>query len=116
MIILIFRIKHHQRAMSKENYLCGWEKTWDDFLNCLPSDDCRYGIFAIEPESTSKPAIVFVLWGPENSRIRSKMIYASCKSELRRHLEGISYEVSATTKDELDYQTMLNYTKLKSVQ
>ncbi|KAG5519025.1 hypothetical protein PMAC_002556 [Pneumocystis sp. 'macacae'] len=49
----------------------------------------------------------FFIWSPENSPIKSKMLYASSKDALRRALNGIAVEIQATDLTEVSYDTVL---------
>ncbi|KAI9231996.1 MAG: hypothetical protein BYD32DRAFT_429447 [Podila humilis] len=83
--------------------------TYDDFLGDLPGDDCRYAIYDFDYTIPEGPRnkIVFFTWSPDNSKIKSKMIYASSKDALRRQLVGIGSEIQGTDFDEVTYDVVL---------
>lgn len=59
---IIYHIKDGKIDIEKEGKR---ESTWDDFMDALPEDDCRYAVIDIEFETddgrpTSK--IVFLAW------------------------------------------------------
>jgi len=77
--------------------------SWEDFERDLPKDDCRYGIFDFEYEKDGgrREKIVFVVWCPETSSIKSKMLYTSTRDALKKKLVGIGTEVQATDASEI---------------
>mmetsp|Transcript_2428 Transcript_2428/g.2923 ORF Transcript_2428/g.2923 Transcript_2428/m.2923 type:complete len:142 (-) Transcript_2428:184-609(-) len=86
------------------------EKTYDDFVDDLPENDCRYGLIDVEfttadERNTSK--IVFVSWAPETAKVRSKMVYAGSKEYLKGSFNGVSINVNATDMSELDFETCI---------
>jgi hypothetical protein len=93
-------IKRHEQLISKDDQFCGWDRTWEDFLNALPKDDCRWGLFAWETKLSPTPLNLFVSWSPDTARVRNKMIYTSSKQDLKRHFT-IFAEFGATCAEEL---------------
>merc|ERR1711964_849999 len=58
------------------------EAKWDDFVKALPPNDCRYAAYDFEftvEDGGQREKILFVLWSPETSKIKSKMLYTSSK-------------------------------------
>lgn len=86
------------------------EDNYDDFLNELPENDCRYAVYDFEYDTPSgegkRSKIVFFIWSPDTSSVKSKMIYASSKDALRRALNGVSTEVQGTDFSEVSYETV----------
>eukprot|EP00032_Breviata_anathema_P000196 JZ548444.1.p1 GENE.JZ548444.1~~JZ548444.1.p1 ORF type:complete len:138 (+),score=78.21 JZ548444.1:20-433(+) len=84
------------------------EKTanYDAFVADLPNDDCRYAVydFEYEAEGVTRNKILFVVWAPENSKIKSKMLYASTKDNLRKKFVGVGVEIQATDLAEISHQ------------
>mmetsp|Transcript_28567 Transcript_28567/g.60042 ORF Transcript_28567/g.60042 Transcript_28567/m.60042 type:complete len:143 (+) Transcript_28567:86-514(+) len=85
-------------------------KTYDDFVEDLPENDCRYGLIDIEFETadgrpTSK--LVFISWNPDNSPVRSKMLYSGSKEALKSALIGVGIHVNACDHSELDFETAI---------
>ncbi|XP_057205948.1 cofilin-1 [Triplophysa rosa] len=64
------------------------------FVKMLPSDDCRYALYdaTYETKETKKEDLVFIFWAPENSPLKSKMIYASSKDAIKKKFTGIKHE------------------------
>jgi len=84
---------------------------YKDFVSALPSDDCRYAVFDLEyttKEDGKRSKILFVLWAPDTSKIKGKMLYTSSKADLRKKLVGISTEIQATDLSEIDYDSVLD--------
>eukprot|EP01118_Nematostelium_gracile_P006310 TRINITY_DN2029_c0_g1_i2.p1 TRINITY_DN2029_c0_g1~~TRINITY_DN2029_c0_g1_i2.p1 ORF type:complete len:190 (+),score=43.21 TRINITY_DN2029_c0_g1_i2:2-571(+) len=90
--------------------------TYKDFVAVLPAKDCRYGVVNFEYSTESdgnRSKIVFVNWAPETSAIKSKMVYAGTKNDIRKALVGVSIEVQATDLSEVDEGEVL--ARLKTV-
>ncbi|GMI21544.1 hypothetical protein TrCOL_g9950 [Triparma columacea] len=86
------------------------DKTYEDFCEALPDNDCRYGLIDLEFQTddgrpTSK--IVFIAWNPDDAPIRSKMLYSGSKEALKRVLVGVGIHLNATDSSELDYETSI---------
>ncbi|PWN18746.1 putative COF1-cofilin [Microstroma glucosiphilum] len=83
---------------------------YDDFLAELPAAECRYAIYDFEYEKGGdgkRSKICFYTWSPDDSKIKSKMLFASSKDALRKALVGISAEIQGTDFSEVDYTTVL---------
>ncbi|KAL2502885.1 Actin-depolymerizing factor 4 [Forsythia ovata] len=76
------------------------------FLELKAKRTYRFIVFKIEEkqkqENCQKSKIFFIAWSPDNSRVRSKMIYASSKDRFKRELDGIQVELQATDPTEMD--------------
>jgi len=82
-------------------------KTYDDFVEELPENDCRYGVIDVDFETadgrpTSK--IVFISWNPDTASIRPKMLYSGSKEALKSALLGVGIHINATDHSELDFE------------
>ena len=82
-------------------------KTYEDFVEELPENDCRYGLIDVEFETgdgrpTSK--IVFISWNPDTASIRPKMLYSGSKEALKSALVGVGIHINATDHSELDFE------------
>jgi cofilin len=84
--------------------------TYDEFVKALPADDARYAIydfeFSKEGEGT-RNKILFVVWAPDKSKIKNKMLIASSKDGIRKKLVGIGTEIQATDYSEIDQKEVL---------
>lgn len=78
--------------------------TYDDFVAELPENECRYGVFDYEFEEDGRKQgkILFVVWAPDTSKIKAKMLYASSKANFKKKLVGIGHEIQATCIAEVD--------------
>lgn len=89
----------------------GEGQSYDEFVNALPENDCRYAVFdfhyELNPSEGKRNKILFITWSPDDAPIRSKMVYASSKDALRRSLNGIGAEVQASDFSEAAYETVL---------
>lgn len=82
-------------------------KTFDDFVEDLPENDCRYGLVDIEFETddgrpTSK--MVLITWNPDTASVRPKMLYSGSKEALKSALSGVGIHINATDRSELDFE------------
>lgn len=84
------------------------KEDWDDFKKDLPESDCRYFVydFAFEHQGATKQRVLFALWSPENSKIRSKMIYASSQEGVSNKVEGIQRALQCTDADDIEYEAI----------
>eukprot|EP01099_Mayorella_cantabrigiensis_P001923 TRINITY_DN1832_c0_g1_i2.p1 TRINITY_DN1832_c0_g1~~TRINITY_DN1832_c0_g1_i2.p1 ORF type:complete len:162 (+),score=48.75 TRINITY_DN1832_c0_g1_i2:69-488(+) len=90
--------------------------TYQDFLNDLPPNDCRYAVFNFEYDAGSdgkRAKVIFFNWAPETAKIKSKMVYAATKDSMKKALIGISVEIQGTDASEVDPKEVLE--KCKSV-
>jgi len=83
--------------------------TYDDFVKCLPANDCRYAVYDFEYDADGgvRNKILFVVWAPDSAKIKAKMLYASSKDAVRKKLVGIGCEVQATDLSEIDKAVVL---------
>ena len=84
--------------------------SYADFVKELPPNDCRYAVYDFEfnvEDGGKRNKIVFVLWAPDSSKIKPKMLYTSSKADLRKKLVGIATEIQATDASEIDYEAVL---------
>ncbi|GAA6014158.1 hypothetical protein JCM11491_004123 [Sporobolomyces phaffii] len=65
------------------------------------------------PTSTSSPSLVFISYVPDHSPVRAKMLYASTRTTLVRHLgdSNFSDSIFATSKDDLTYGSYVAHTR-----
>jgi cofilin len=83
-------------------------KTYQDFCDALPEDDCRYGLIDLDFETddgrpTSK--LVMLTWNPDTASVRNKMLYSGSKEALKTALPGVGIHINATDASELDLET-----------
>ncbi|OMJ13171.1 Cofilin [Smittium culicis] len=83
---------------------------YQDFVNELPTDDCRFAIydFSYEVEGAgTRHKLCFYSWSPDTAKIRPKMLYASSKDAIRKRLDGINNEIQCTDLDEVSHKSVL---------
>mmetsp|Transcript_14670 Transcript_14670/g.22137 ORF Transcript_14670/g.22137 Transcript_14670/m.22137 type:complete len:139 (+) Transcript_14670:95-511(+) len=83
---------------------------FEDFLNALPENDCRYAIYDMDFTTTDgRPGnkLVMVSWAPDTAKVKSKMVYAGSKDALTRSLVGVSTKITATDVSELTVDIMI---------
>lgn len=105
---VIFKIDEMKKEVVVEK-TGGPAESYDDFMSCMPENDCRYAIYDFDfvtKENCQKSKIFFITWSPSISRIRAKMLYATSKDRFRRELEGIHYEIQATDPTEMDLEVL----------
>eukprot|EP00552_Chaetoceros_brevis_P002977 CAMPEP_0197736840 /NCGR_PEP_ID=MMETSP1435-20131217/4638_1 /TAXON_ID=426625 /ORGANISM="Chaetoceros brevis, Strain CCMP164" /LENGTH=144 /DNA_ID=CAMNT_0043325111 /DNA_START=14 /DNA_END=448 /DNA_ORIENTATION=- len=93
-------------------------KGYDDFLETLPGNDCRYAVVDIDVETsdgreTSK--LVFISWVPDTCKVRSKMMYAGSKETLKVCFAGLGIHYNANDYADLDFETCIKPAVLKFV-
>lgn len=88
---------------------------YDNFLGELPEDDCRYAVYDFEFEKSPgegiRNKICFVVWVPDTSKVRQKMLYASSKDAIRKKLAGVATEIQATDMSEVSHEAVLDKVK-----
>ncbi|ODQ53099.1 cofilin [Saitoella complicata NRRL Y-17804] len=83
---------------------------YEEFLACLPENDCRYAVYDVEFEKAGegkRNKIAFYTWSPDTAPIKSKMVYASSKESLRRSFNGIGAEIQGTEFSEVSWDAVL---------
>ena len=106
---IIFRLSDDNREVIVEN-TAQPDATYDQFVEGLPKDDCRYAVFDFEyqVDGGQRNKLLFVVWAPDTAKIKSKMLYASSKDNFRKKLVGIGVEIQATDLSEIDQQEVLD--------
>jgi cofilin len=109
----VFKINDEMTAVQLDKTLpteeTGQSKAdWTAFTKGLPDNDCRYAAydFKYEHQGALKTKIIFLLWSPEYSKVRSKMIYASSQEGVVQKLEGIQRQLQVTDRDDLEYESI----------
>lgn len=88
---------------------------YENFLGELPEDDCRYVVYDFEFEKSPgegvRNKICFIVWVPDTSKVRQKMLYASSKDAIRKKLAGVATEIQATDMSEVSNEAVLEKVK-----
>jgi len=83
---------------------------YQEFLDKLPSEDCRYAVFDFEYEKSDgsgrRNRICFIAWSPDKARIKPKLLYSTSREALTRRLVGIQVDVKAIEKSEVSLETV----------
>ena len=60
------------------------------FVGMLPEKDCRYALYdaSFETKESRKEELMFFLWAPELSPLKSEMIYGSSKDAIKKKFQG----------------------------
>merc|ERR1711916_406766 len=84
------------------------DASYDDFLEELPENECRYAIFdyEFEHDGRAQSKILFIVWAPDTAKIKAKMLYASSKANFKKKLVGIGSEIQATDLAEIDEESV----------
>jgi len=87
---------------------------YTEFVKCLPDNDCRYAVVTVSystPSEGDRTKIVFFLWAPESSKVKSKMLYAGSKDTAKKGFNGIQTEVQGTDKSEVEFNAVIEKCK-----
>ncbi|RKP12823.1 actin depolymerizing factor [Piptocephalis cylindrospora] len=105
---IIYALSEDQREIVVDSTAATGE--YDDFIDALPENECRYAIYDFEYEKAGegkRNKICFFAWSPDTAKIKNKMVYAASKDALRKKLVGISTEIQGTDHSEVSYETVL---------
>lgn len=92
--------------------------SYEDFLDQLPVKDCRYVVYDFHFDvgnAGSRDQLIFIVWCPETSSIKTKMLYAASKDALRKKLVGINHEFQATERADLNEKDVIDKLRSKMV-
>eukprot|EP00753_Platysulcus_tardus_P019636 PLAT7383.1.p1 GENE.PLAT7383.1~~PLAT7383.1.p1 ORF type:complete len:142 (+),score=45.98 PLAT7383.1:208-633(+) len=86
--------------------------SWESMVEQLPPTDCRYVVYDLhfvdEADAGRKiDKIVFLHWAPDESSIKSRMLYASSKDALKKKLSSLSVEFQATDMAEVELSELM---------
>eukprot|EP00730_Choanoeca_flexa_P003560 TRINITY_DN11442_c4_g2_i1.p1 TRINITY_DN11442_c4_g2~~TRINITY_DN11442_c4_g2_i1.p1 ORF type:complete len:141 (+),score=52.80 TRINITY_DN11442_c4_g2_i1:36-458(+) len=101
---MIMRISEDLTEIVVESTVKSAEYT--DFVSALPADDCRYAVYDFDyklKDGGERSKLLFYVWCPDNSKIKSKMLYAASKDALKSKLVGFHYEIQATDLEEVEF-------------
>ncbi|MES1909342.1 MAG: hypothetical protein MHM6MM_002097 [Cercozoa sp. M6MM] len=81
------------------------DSTHEDFVNAVPSFDCRYAIYDYEYCSTDgrkTSKLFFINWSPLNATPRAKIRYTQAMLSFREHCTGTVHADAQTEEDLVD--------------
>ena len=83
--------------------------SYEAFVESLPNDDCVYAVvdFHYDNDDGHRQKIIFINWAPPKAPIRKRMVYAASKQSVKDKLVGISLEIQATDKSEVDAKAVI---------
>lgn len=90
------------------------ESNYEDIFPYLPPDEPRFVIYDAHfknDEGHDRNKLVFIHWCPDSCATPKKMIYATCKENFKRRLQGINVSIQAEDMGDLDYSDLLNNLK-----
>jgi cofilin len=86
------------------------DASYDQFLADLPSNEARYAITHVHyqlEDGSQRSKMIFFLWVPEYSNVKTKMLYASAKNLLKQSLNGITFVVEGQQLSDLQYEDIV---------
>jgi len=108
---IVFKIESEKIVIEHE---ADSKATYEEFVSMLPKDEPRYAVvdFAYSTDDgRPQSKLVFVLWSPDNSPVRAKMVYAASKDNIKRKLVGVAKELQANDASEVDIAEVTNFMK-----
>lgn len=88
--------------------------SYDEFLRDMQAarsaGECRYAVYDAEYTTSNgqqRNKLVFILWAPEDAKLKQKMVYTSSKDAIKKKVEGIAKEIQATDNDEISWEHVL---------
>lgn len=111
---IVYKLNDDNTSIVIEKKMESCDK-YDDFLGQLPENDCRYAVYDFEFEKSPgegiRNKICFIVWVPDTSKVRQKMLYASSKDAIRKKLAGVATEIQATDMSEVSFDSVLEKAK-----
>ena len=80
------------------------DKSYDEFVAALPSDQPRYALVDVDYTTKSgaqHSKVVFIFWSPDDGPVREKMLYAASKDSIKKSMLGIQLEIQANDLDDV---------------
>jgi twinfilin-like protein len=116
--IRLLKISIHNEELTLDEYKepnSDWEEDYQRFVKrmVLVSEPC-YILFRLDSlDANGTYEWLFILWTPEESSVRQKMLYASTKATLKMEFGGgnILYDYFATNFDEINFNGFKNWLK-----
>ena len=90
------------------------ENSFNAFTALMPENDCRFAVYDMDFETNDgRPVnkLVLVAWSPDTSKIKAKMVYSGTKDAVKRALQGIGVNVTATDLSELTHEELVRACK-----
>jgi len=112
------RITADLKEIEVEKTVTTGSETYDQFVQQLPADDCRYAVYDFHfdtGKAGQREQLIFVVWCPDSAKVRTKMLYAASKDALKKKLVGIANEIQATEHSELNQKDVTEKIMCKMV-
>jgi len=76
---------------------------FDTFLAALPDEESRYGLYNLKYKKGDgdREKICLLVWAPDASPVKSRMLIASNKDSVKGQLDGVAIEFQAAKKSEV---------------
>ncbi|XP_062256679.1 non-muscle cofilin 1-like [Platichthys flesus] len=108
--IVVFEIKDSQIQPTKtfrQKDLTDVENVYKVFLEQMPSGECCYLLYDchFETKDSPKEELVLVMWTPDTSKCKDKMVYASSKQYIRKAMPGIKHEMEFNDASDYEIET-----------
>ena len=109
---LIFDISGEKNKEVLNLEHCGGKNaTWEEMVNLLPRDDCRYVVFDFEFETYETPPrktnkLMFILWCPDTAITKRKFLFSSSKDNIKKSFTGVQKDIQPGDKSQLDYENL----------
>lgn len=87
----------------------GKDATWESFLESLPVDQYRYGVFDFEFKAHDGRLIsklIFINWTPDSSPIKGRMVYAAAKENFKKILDLNSKDFTICSKSDVIFKSI----------
>lgn len=88
--------------------------SYDEFvqelLEAASEKQCRYGVYDAEytlGSGQQRSKLVFVVWNPDTSPIKQKMIYSSSKDALKKAINFVAKDFQANDQEDLAWSNLL---------
>lgn len=83
------------------------DATFDDFINAIPADEPRYGVFDLEFQTDDGRTVnkmCFVTYVPDTcKKMALKFNYANCKDTIKSKCSPVSKEIQVNDRADLTY-------------
>jgi len=91
-------------------------ESYEDFVAQLPRDECRYALVDYPckgAETGDREVLILIVWCPDSSKIKQKMLYASSKDAVKQVCSGVQAEIQANDFDGVSVETVNDKIKNK---
>ncbi|XP_019943248.2 non-muscle cofilin 1-like [Paralichthys olivaceus] len=107
--LVVFEIKDDQIQPSKifrEKDVLEKKNVYKLFLEQMDSEHCCYLLYDCHYETKDSPKeeLVFVMWTPDTSTCKEKMLYASSKRYIKAVVAGIKHELEINDRSDAEME------------